>query len=115
MQEYMKISNSSKAVTKQIKDRKHLENYGELRTSSAHLNEAGRVEVHPTHVPTSPSKKGLPPKHIGNQANFRYQSPNSRSQDNLAAGAYRAQAQRATEINSQLNNKYRQVDYRVTA
>jgi hypothetical protein len=71
MQEYMKISGTSKNATKQVKERKNLENYGELRSSSAQMKEAGRVEPNPAPVPASPAKKGLPPKTYANPANYR--------------------------------------------
>lgn len=71
MQEYMKINNSSKNPTKQIKERKNLEQYGEIRSSSAYLREGGRVEANPTITPSSPSKKGSPLKQHNSGAYLR--------------------------------------------
>lgn len=71
MQEYMKVSKSTRNPTKQIQDRRKLEDYGDLNKSQMNGRDSQLAEAYSLKTAASPAKRAAgskPPK-----ANSNYQ------------------------------------------
>lgn len=71
MQEYMKVSKSNRNPTKQIHDRRRLEDYGDLNRSQTSVRDPQYAEAYSLKTAASPAKRSPMAKHSDVNSNYR--------------------------------------------